>query len=291
MNRTGTVRLAFTPPLLPDNLFGHLVATGVPGVEEWRAGAYRRTVRLAHGPAIVALRPGAEHVELSYAIHPSDDLDELIAVCRFLLDLDADPGPIDTRLAQDPLLAPLIAAAPGRRVPRTVDPAELLVRLVLGQQISTKAARTHAARLVHAAGDRVEDPGGGLTQLWPRPEAIAAVADEALAMPVRRRATVRAVATALADGGLLDGALAQVRARVLALPGIGPWTVENLAMRGLGDADAFPATDLGVAAALRQLHRTARDAERWRPYRAYAVQHLWALGDHEVNDLPGPHEA
>jgi AraC family transcriptional regulator of adaptative response / DNA-3-methyladenine glycosylase II len=295
--RRVAVRLGFTPPLFPDNLFGHLAATAVPGVEEWRDGALRRTLRLPHGPGIVALRPGAQAVDADFLLTDGADLDVAVAQCRHLLDLDADPAAIDAGLAGDPLLAPLVAAAPGRRVPRTVDVAELAVRAVLGQQVSTAAARTHAARLVVAHGESVHDPDGGLTHLFPTPAALAGLDPAALAFPQSRRRTLLALVTALAGGSLaldLDTDPDAARAALAPLPGVGPWTIELVAMRGLGDPDAFLATDLGIRSAARLLGLpdvarplTAR-AEAWRPYRAYAVQHLWATLPHPVNTLPPP---
>jgi AraC family transcriptional regulator, regulatory protein of adaptative response / DNA-3-methyladenine glycosylase II len=290
------VRLPFRGPLWPDNVFGHLAATAVPGVEEWRDGAYRRSVRLPHGPGVVALEPpsatgDAGHVVCRLALHDLRDVPAAVARCRRLLDLDADPVAVDALLAEDPVLAPLVAKAPGRRVPRTVDEGELALRAVLGQQVSTAAARTAAARLVLAAGEPLSDPGGGLTHLFPTPEAVAAVDPAVLAMPATRRQTVLRLARALADGEVdLDPGCDRETARavLLALPGIGPWTVETVAMRALGDPDAFLPTDLGVRASARTLgldDLPARSA-RWSPWRAYAVQHLWAVGDHAVNRLP-----
>ncbi len=287
------LKLPFRAPLCPDNLFGHLIATAVPGVEEWRDGAYRRTLRLPHGPGIVALRPRADHIaaELSLA----DARDEAVAVgaCRRLLDLDADPAAVDALLRQDPLLAPHVDRHPGRRVPRAVDGAEFAVRAVLGQQVSTAAARTLAGRLVVAHGEPIDDPAGGLTHVFPSAEALAALDPEALAMPRTRRRTLIALVAALADGGLdLDGDLEHARERLRALPGFGPWTVEVIAMRALGDPDAFLPTDLGVRLAARELGlpttpaALTRHAARWRPYRAYAVQYLWATGDHPINRIP-----
>jgi AraC family transcriptional regulator, regulatory protein of adaptative response / DNA-3-methyladenine glycosylase II len=161
-------RLPFRAPLCPDNLFGHLAATAVPGVEEWRDGAYRRTLRLPHGLGIAELRPEADHIACRLWLADSRDLAIAVNRCRWLLDLDADPVAIDELLGADPLLAPLVAKNPGRRVPRTVDAAEFAVRAVLGQQVSTAAARTLAARLVVAHGEPVADPSptGGLTHLW-----------------------------------------------------------------------------------------------------------------------------
>jgi len=296
---TITVRLPFRAPLHPDNLFGHLVATGVPGVEEWRDGGYRRTLRLPRGSAVAALRPAADHVRATLHLSDVRDLPVAVARCRRLLDLDADPVAVDAALAEDPALAPLVAVAPGRRVPRTVDEQELALRAVLGQQVSTAAARTHAARLTCALGDRLTDPAGDLTHLFPSPAQLAG-ADEAMlaraaALPRTRRTTLIALATALASGELdlspgADRAAAKAALRMV--PGIGPWTVETVAMRALGDPDAFPASDLGVQAAARGLglpHRPAAlltGAEAWRPWRAYATQHLWGCSDHPVNRMP-----
>lgn len=267
------MRLDFIPPLLPDNLLGHLAATAVPGVEEWRDGWYRRTVRLPDGPAVVAVGWQDGKVVMR---GPETAVD----ACRFLLDLDADPAAIDGALSADPALAPLVAAAPGRRVPRTLAPEEMALRAVLGQQVSTAAAATHAARLVRDAGEPFADADGGLTHLFPTAEAVAAVDPETLKLPQARRRTLLGLARALAGG--LD--LRDTEA-LLALPGIGPWTVETIRMRALGDRDAFVASDLGVVAALKRLGMP--DPDRWRPYRAYAVQHLWATSDHTVNRLPG----
>ena len=291
---TVTLRLPFRAPLWPDNLFGHLAATAVPGVEEWRDGSYRRTLRLPHGTGVVALTPGPEHVLCRLGLTDQRDLPVAVARCRWLLDLDADPVAVDALLAQDELLAPLVANAPGRRVPRTVDGEELALRAVLGQQVSTAAARTHAGRLVADLGEPFSDPAGGLTHLWPTSAAVAEVDPATLALPQARRRTLVGLARALADGDVDLGPgcdRERARADLLALPGIGPWTVETVAMRALGDPDAFLPTDLGVVALARHLglpegRGLLERAERWRPWRAYAVQHLWAVGDHAVNSLP-----
>ena len=209
---------------------------------------------------------------------------------RRLLDLDADPVAVDAALATDPALAPLVEATPGRRVPRTVDPHEFALRAVLGQQVSTSAARTHAARLVARHGDPVTDPVGGLTHLFPTPEALVDPDPAALAMPASRVRTLTGLAAALASGAVdlspgtdRDAA----RAGLAALPGIGPWTVEVVAMRSLGDPDAYPASDLGVRKGCAALGIDP-DAgpQRWRPWRAYATQHLWAAVPHPINHLP-----
>ncbi|MFB7498544.1 AlkA N-terminal domain-containing protein [Streptomyces sp. NPDC056161] len=290
-----SLRLPFRAPLNPDNLFGHLAATAVPGVEEWRDGAYRRTLRLPYGHGIVALTPKPDHIGCRLVLSDLRDLTVAISRCRRLLDLDADPVAVDDQLRTDPLLAPLVDKAPGRRVPRTVDEAEFAIRAVLGQQVSTAAARTHAARLVTAYGEPVDDPDGGLTHIFPAPEALAEVDPESLAMPRTRRATFTTLVGRLTDGTLhlgVESDWSETRARLLALPGFGPWTVDVIAMRALGDPDAFLATDLGIRRAAQELGLpatpsalTAR-AAAWRPWRAYAVQYLWATDSHPINFLP-----
>src|SRR5450631_212905 len=245
-----SLRLPFRKPFCPDNLFGHLAATAVQGVEEWRAGAYRRTIRLTHGHAIVSLRPTPDHVVCQISLADQRDLTSAISRCRWMLDLDADPEAVDAVLCQDPAMARLVASNPGRRVPRTADPAEFAVRAVLGQQVSTSAARTHAGRLVRAHGDLVSDPQGGLTHLFPTPAALAGMDPGDLAMPESRRAALMGLVQALAMGRLdleLGADWREARVRLNALHGFGPWTVESIAMRSLGDPDAFIAGDIGRA--------------------------------------------
>jgi AraC family transcriptional regulator, regulatory protein of adaptative response / DNA-3-methyladenine glycosylase II len=293
---TISLRLPFRAPMCPDNLFGHLAATAVPGVEEWRAGRYRRTLALPHGPGVVALRPCPDYIACQLALTDLRDLAMAISRCRRLLDLDADPVAVGDQLAADATLAPLVAKAPGRRIPRSVDAAEFAIRAVIGQQVSTAAARTHAARLAARFGAEVADAGGGLSRLFPPMSALATPeAAAALAMPETRKRTVTALASALADGAVDLGPGADwelARSQLAQLPGLGPWTIEVIAMRGLGDPDAFPATDLGVRHAARQLSLPAspaaltRRAEAWRPWRGYAVQYLWATTEHAINQLP-----
>ncbi|WP_324604530.1 AlkA N-terminal domain-containing protein [Streptomyces sp. NRRL F-525] len=292
---TLTLRLPFRTPLNPDNLFGHLAATAVPGVEEWRAGAYRRTLRLPYGHGIASLTPKSDHIACRLTLSDLRDLPVAISRCRRMLDLDADPVAVDDQLRTDPVLAPLVDKAPGRRVPRTVDEAEFAVRAVLGQQVSTAAARTHAARLVTAHGEPVDDPEGGLTHLFPSMASLAAVNPESLAMPRTRRTTFTTLVAQLADGTLhlgVESDWTETRAQLLSLPGFGPWTADVIAMRALGDPDAFLPTDLGIRRAAQELGLpstpaalTAR-AAAWRPWRAYAVQYLWATDSHPINFLP-----
>jgi AraC family transcriptional regulator, regulatory protein of adaptative response / DNA-3-methyladenine glycosylase II len=301
-----SVQLPFTSPLFPDNLFGHLVATAAPGVEEWRDGAFRCALRLPHGHAVAALRPQPDHIAATVWLSDARDREVAVRRCRRLLDLDVDPAAVQAVLGADPVLAPLVRQAPGRRVPGSIDAAGFAVRAVLGQQVSTAAARTLAGRLVAAHGEPIDDPDGGLTHLFPTPQALATIDPATLAMPATRRATLLGLVRALTDGTVVldpdrvrssdsrsstDSTL-DARTSLAALPGIGPWTVEMIAMRGLGDSDAFVATDLGVRQAAEALGLPASPAEltrrslAWQPYRAHAVQYLWAVGEHAVNRMP-----
>jgi AraC family transcriptional regulator of adaptative response / DNA-3-methyladenine glycosylase II len=292
---TLSLRLPFRKPFCPDNLFGHLAATAIPGVEQWRDGAYRRTIRLSHGHAIVALRPTPDHVACQVSLTDQRDLASAISRCRWMLDLDADPEAVDAVLSLDPQMARLVGSNPGRRVPRTVDPVEFAVRAVLGQQVSTAAARTHGGRLARDYGEPVTDPHGDLSRLFPTAQTLAEMDPADLAMPQWRRRTLKALVGALTDGQLdlnLGADWREARAKLNALPGFGPWTVESIAMRSLGDPDAFMAGDLGVRLAAERLGipATARalgdHSQRWRPWRSYAVQYLWATGEHPINRMP-----
>jgi AraC family transcriptional regulator of adaptative response / DNA-3-methyladenine glycosylase II len=293
----GTVclRLPVRTPFAYEGAFGHLAAGAVPGCEEIRDGAYRRSLRLPSGGGVVTLTPAVDHVRCLLVLDDFRDLATAIARCRRLLDLDADPEAVVDALSRDSDLCPVVAKAPGQRIPRTIDEAELAVRAVLGQQVSTKAARTHAARLVTAYGRPISDPAGALTHTFPSVEELAEIDPVHLAVPKARQRTLSALLAGLADGTVvLDSGSDwnSARKQLLALPGIGPWTAEVIAMRGLGDPDAFPASDLGLRMAAKQLglptdERTLLEhSSRWRPWRSYAVQHLWTTLEHPVNHWP-----
>jgi AraC family transcriptional regulator of adaptative response / DNA-3-methyladenine glycosylase II len=282
-------------PFAYEGVFGHLAASAVPGVEEVRDGAYRRTMHLPHGNAIVDLTPQPDHVRCRVVLDDFRDLSTAIARCRRLLDLDADPEAVVDALGADPELSVLVAKAPGQRIPRTVDEEELALRVVLGQQVSVKAARTHAKRIVEAYGRPVTDANGGLTHVFPAVEQLAEIDPAHLAFPKSRQRSLISLIRALAEGDVvLDAGCDWNRARdqLLALPGIGPWTAEVIAMRGLGDPDAFPVSDLGVRLAAKQLglpddiRALTEHSARWRPWRSYATQHLWTALDHAVNEWP-----
>ena len=278
------LRLPYRAPLDADGLIAFLERRAVPGVEEVEDGAYRRSLRLPHGAGVVELRPVNGHVGARFRLDDLRDLGAAIQRSRGLLDLDSDPEAVAEALGADELLAPLERAAPGRRVAGHVDGPELAVRAVLGQQVSLAGAATLASRLVAAHGEPLERPLGGVRHLFPSAPALAQADPETLAMPVARRRALIGLAAALARGELsLDAGVDrdEARRRLLALRGIGPWTAAYVAMRALRDPDAFLPSDLGVRHALERLGRDGRPAaatrlaERWRPYRAYAVQHLW----------------
>jgi len=280
-----SLRLPYRAPLQADGLIAFLGARAVPGVEEVREGIYRRSLRLSHGAGIVELCPADGYVRARYWLDDLRDLASAVQRSRALLDLDSDPHSVADVLGGEPLLGALLRAAPGRRVAGAVDGHELAVRAVLGQQVSVRGARTLAGRLVTGYGKRLERPLGTVTHVFPSAQALSKADPSELAMPVARRRALLALTTRLASGELQIDAGADrtaVRRELLELSGIGPWTTEYIAMRALRDPDAFPAGDLGVRHALRRLGldgspaSAAAIAEHWRPYRSYAVQHLWA---------------
>jgi AraC family transcriptional regulator, regulatory protein of adaptative response / DNA-3-methyladenine glycosylase II len=301
MSDDGTIslRLPYRPPLDLGALLRFLGARAVPGVEECVDGTYRRALTLPHGTGLVTLQDGetAGHVRCRLRLSDPRDLDAAVARCRRLLDLDADPLAVAESLGRDHLLGPLVAASPGRRVPGHVDPAELAVRAVLGQQVSVAAARTLAGRLAAHYGTPLRHPAGTVTHTFPTPAALAAADEADLAMPRARRHALIGLAAALANGTVrLDPGTDRDQAarELLALPGIGPWTVAYIRMRALGDPDVFMPTDLGVRHVLRRLGQPADPAAaeaaalRWRPWRSYALQHLWGVLDTGPSETATP---
>ncbi len=276
---TIVLRLPRREPFDGPALLGFLTERAIPGIEQVDGGTYRRTLRLPHGEAIAELTPRDGHVECVLRLADLRDLAMAVGRCRALFDLDADPAAVDAALAADPLLAPLVRAAPGRRVPGAADGAELAFRAVLGQQISVGAARGIAGRLSAALGRPLAAPHDSLRFTFPSAVALATADPVLLPMPASRQRTIQALAAAIVNEelDLSPGADRDaLRERLLGLPGVGPWTVEYILMR-LGDPDAFPATDHGVVQALAALGGDASRATTWRPWRAYAVQHLWGV--------------
>ncbi|WP_444948865.1 DNA-3-methyladenine glycosylase 2 family protein [Micromonospora ureilytica] len=299
---TIALRLAYRPPLHSRALLDFLAVRALPGVEEVRDGTYHRGLRLPHGTAQVALTPADGHVAATLRLADLRDLAPAVARCRRLLDLDADPAAIDATLAADPALAPAVAAEPGIRVPRSVDAFELAVRAIIGQQVSVRSAKTTLTRLLlthrvdHEVDEVDEDqiPGqphdqqggperGGLRGFLSAEELLS-VPDSGFGMPLGRREALRGLARGVADGSVdLAAGVDRGEAvrRLLALPGIGPWTANYLAMRAFGDPDVLLSSDLAVrrGAAALGLPDTQKSldryAERWRPWRSYATIRLW----------------
>jgi AraC family transcriptional regulator of adaptative response / DNA-3-methyladenine glycosylase II len=278
------LRLPCRAPFDGDAVVEFLAARAVPGIEEVVGTTYRRTLRLAHGAAVAELTPQPDHVRAVLRLDDLRDLTTAVQRCRRVFDLDADPLAVAEQLGADRILGRLVAKTPGLRLPGTVDGFELATRAVLGQQVSLAAARTLAARLVASHGAPLATPDGGLTHLFPQAEAIVSSPPEALGTPGARRAVLTALAAAVSDGEVVVDAgadRAATTAGLLDIRGVGPWTASYIAMRGLGDPDVFLPTDLGVRNALERmdLPTSAKDvaelAECWRPWRSYAVMHLW----------------
>jgi AraC family transcriptional regulator of adaptative response / DNA-3-methyladenine glycosylase II len=279
-----SLRLAFRPPYDLAELLAFLAARAIPGVERVDASGYARTLALASGPAVVQVGavPGRDALVLRVQGAPASALLQLTTDARRVFDLAADPALIGSALRSDPLLGPLVRRRPGLRVPGAWDPFECAVRAVLGQQVSVEAGRTLACRLVERAGTNLPRPTDGLTHLFPSPSALAVADLSGLGLTSARSRTLQALARAVAEGRIdLKAPVDEVVSGLVALPGIGDWTAQYVALRGFGEPDAFPAADLVLRkAAAADAPLTARAlalrAQAWRPWRGYAVFHLWA---------------
>ena len=273
------VELGTGEPFAARHLFAFLGARAVPGVEAWDGGTFHRALSLPGGDGVAALTPGGgATVRAVFELADADDLDEAVRRVRRLLDLDADPAAIDEALGADDVLAPLVASAPGLRVGGSVDPFETAVRAVIGQQISVAGARTVAGRIVANAGRPLVIGGGVVTHRFPTPAALAGIDPALLPMPMSRRRTIvelAGVSRRVTWCSTTTPRRDDVAAMLLAVPGIGPWTAGYVRMRGLGDPDVFLPTDLGVKVGLQRLGVDAGHAERWRPWRTYALHHVW----------------
>jgi AraC family transcriptional regulator, regulatory protein of adaptative response / DNA-3-methyladenine glycosylase II len=278
------VDLAVRQPFDLDHAMSFLAPRAIAGVEHFDGLTFRRALALPNGHGVAAVdcipvvKAGRTHVRVAFRLADWRDLAPAVRRLRRLFDLDADPMAIDAALAGDAALAPLVARRPGLRVPGSVDPFETAVRAVVGQQVSVRGARTIAGRLVRAVGSPLTVADDTLTHVFPSPTAVAAVDAALLPMPMRRKVTLVELATRVELGKLsLDAGADRedVRRGLLDVPGIGPWTADYVLMRGLGDPDVFLPGDLGVKHALTLVGADADAVERWRPWRSYALHHLW----------------
>ena len=280
------MRLAYQPPYDWAAMLGFLSVRAITGLETVVAGVYRRSISVAGIHGWISVEPGAgDWLEVTVDFPEPGAMPEIERRLRRMFDLDAVPEVINAQLAQDPLMAQLVAARPGLRLPGTWDGLELAIRAVLGQQITVVAAIRLAGKLVAQYGQALSTPYAGITHLFPTPEVLAAADLATLGMPKARGRTLSGVAQALLDDPQLfepKESLKEGVARLVGLRGIGEWTAQYIAMRQLREADAFATGDIGLINALAALEGgpvSARQllarAEAWRPLRAYAAQHLW----------------
>ena len=284
------ILLRYRPPYDWPAMAAFLKARAIPGVEVVSSDRYARTIEINGVHGLVVVEPSSDHaLRISVRFSQLATLPTIITRLRRVFDLSADPQAINAQLAEDRLLAPLVAARPGLRVPGAWDGFELAVRAVLGQHITVAAAVRLAEKLVAHHGLPLSGTGlemEGLTHVFPRPEHLASADLTALGMPRTRAATLASLAAAVvANPQILETArsLTECVTRLYALPGIGEWTAQYIAMREFREPDAFPAGDIGLLQAFTDAlgkRSTSREllarAERWRPWRAYAAQHLWA---------------
>ena len=280
------LRLAYRPPYHWNQVHDFLAMRALPGVERVDARGYARTVALSTGHAIVCVRPleSEDALELRVRGAPPASLFQLSSAARRTFDLAADPAAIALAFKSDPLLSPLVHNRPGLRIPGAWDPFECAVRAVLGQQVSVAAGRTLAARLVARAGQELGTGTEGLTHLFPSPGALEAANLDGLGITGARIRALKEMARAVMDGRL-DFTLpaTEVAAALALLPGFGDWTAQYVSLRALGEPDAFLSGDLvlrrvaGVDGSPLTARLLEARAEAWRPWRGYAVLHLWHL--------------
>ena len=299
-----TLRIRYRPPYDWESMLGFLEARAIPGVEVVEKGCYRRTVEIGGSVGSIAVTHLPQRQSLNVTIHfPSVRfLPAIVTRVRRLFDVGADIETIDAHLSHDPQLAPWVALRPGLRAPGGWDGFELAVRAILGQQVSVAAARRLAGQLVALHGVLIPDNPArhpGLTHTFPSAERLAAIESIGLGMPAARMETLKALARAAAgDPNLFRsfGTTEEAIARLRSIRGIGEWTAQYIALRAMREMDAFPASDIGLlrgaakvdgapATPISLLHR----AESWRPWRAYAAQHLWAATAGEIPNVEVTH--
>jgi AraC family transcriptional regulator of adaptative response / DNA-3-methyladenine glycosylase II len=284
------VKLGYRSPYDWDAILAFLRARAIPGIEMVSSGRYARTISIGDQRGILVVEPAGKNCLTAIVRFPDlKNLPAIIARVRRVFDLAADPVAIGAHLGQDPLLAPLVAARPGLRVPGAWDGFELAVRAILGQQIAVSAATGLAGKLVAYYGNEIVDPAAldqGLTHVFPTPQQLAGVDLAAIGMPKARRTALASLAAAVVADPLIFGprrSLEDAIAQLRSLAGVGEWTAQYIAMRELREPDAFPAADIGLMRAMSDASgvrpspaELRAHAERWRPWRAYAALHLWA---------------
>ena len=289
-----TLKLGYRPPYDWDSIISFFAARAIPGVECVERNRYHRTIAMDGAIGSIEIAPGENCLIARIRLPRLRTLLSVVGRLRRMFDLDADVEAIGAHLAKDAGLAPLIARRPGLRTPGAWDPFEHAVRAIFGQQITVSGARTLAGRLVRLAGSPVSTESSGhaaLTHVFPTPEEIVAANFSNFGMPQARvNALLSLARAAIDDPKLLDTSCADVTARLLALPGFGDWTVQYWSLRALRDSDAFPAADVGLLRAMttngKRISASALEAraEAWRPWRAYAAQHLWTSDSRSVAD-------
>ncbi|MGH9622785.1 MAG: DNA-3-methyladenine glycosylase 2 family protein [Bryobacteraceae bacterium] len=278
--------LRYRPPYDWEAMLKFLCARAIAGVETVEGSVYRRTVDFDGLHGVISVQPGEGNALRAVVRFPKLSLlPKIVARLRRLFDLSADPGAIALQLSKDPALAPLIATRPGLRVPGAWDGFEFAVRVVLGQQIAVPAAAALAGKLVARFGEKLKGADPILTHVFPKPEALAQEDLSMLGVPRSRARTLSAIAAAvIADPQIYSAgrSLEATVARLRRLPGVGEWTAHYVAMRQLREPDTFPAADIGLLRALADRNgrrptakQLSERAESWRPWRAYAAQHLW----------------
>jgi AraC family transcriptional regulator of adaptative response / DNA-3-methyladenine glycosylase II len=280
-------QLGFRPPFDWEGLLEFLGPRALPGVEIVEGDRYRRTFQFGARWGHLEARRQGDALEVRIAFPEARSLVTILERVRFLFDLGADPQAIRSQLGADAVLAARVAARPGLRVPGAWDGFEIAVRAILGQQVTVKGATTLAGRLVRDFGRKVDAPGG-LSHLFPTPRVLARADLSRIGLPRARAESIRQLAHAVETGAVEFTRGADPEAFELsltALPGIGPWTAQYVALRTLGEPDAFPCGDLGLRKAAGR--KTPKDLERlaesWRPWRAYAALHLWQGGNTHGN--------
>lgn len=286
-----SLALSYRPPYDWNHLRDFLALRATPGVERVDEQSYARLIRTDAGHAVIQVRPleGRDALQLRVQGALPSALFQIATAARRVFDLSADPALLSAGLESDPLLRPLVHRRPGVRIPGTWDAFECAIRAVLGQQVTVAAGRTLAGRLVERTGEPVVTAVAGLERLFPKPRTLAAANLDGLGLTGARITALKSLAAAVAEGRVaFDRPAEEVVAKLVELPGFGEWTAQYIALRALGEPDAFLSADLvvrrmaaggGAPLSAKELERRA---DAWRPWRGYAVMHLWcAAGDRE----------